>query len=251
MPFLPRPCGARLWYECRGTGPSVLLLAPGGMHSNTRMWSRCAFDAWSQLPQSGFRCIAMDQRNGGKSRDCPIGMGWSTYLDDQLALLDHLRCDVSLTLGSCIGASFQLRMLAAAPKRVSAAVLLQPIGLARHTTEGQRWRGLNSDASSHWFGMWAQEMQTAGRASRTELSSLDEAMFRDGFVFSVSRDQVARVRQPMLVAPGSDLYHPTAVAREIAALAPSASLLEGSWEHREEHIVRFLHEHASGHGQDG
>jgi pimeloyl-ACP methyl ester carboxylesterase len=101
MPFLTRPCGARLWYECRGAGPTVLLLAPGGMHSNTLMWSRSAFDAWSRLPESGFRCITMDQRNAGRSTDCPIGKGWSMYLDDQLALLDHLEYDVSLTVGSC------------------------------------------------------------------------------------------------------------------------------------------------------
>jgi pimeloyl-ACP methyl ester carboxylesterase len=215
------------------------------------MWSRCAFDPWSQLPQFGFRCIAMDQRNGGRSKGCPIGVGWSTYLEDQMALLDHLRCDVILTVGSCIGASFQLRMLAAAQERVSAAVLLQPIGLARHTTEDQRWHGLNQDATSHWFGMWAQEMESAGRASRSQLADLEEAMFRAGVVFSVSRDQVARVRRPMLVAPGGVMYHPTAIAREVAALAPSGILLERCWERWGEHIVRFLHEHAAGHGQAG
>ena len=36
---------------------------------------------------------------------------------------------------------------------------MQPIGLARHTTEpGLRWEGINSDASEHWFGWWAKEM---------------------------------------------------------------------------------------------
>eukprot|EP00967_Tisochrysis_lutea_P062278 scaffold79921_cov36-Tisochrysis_lutea.AAC.2 len=191
----------------------------------------------------------MDQRNAGKSARCPLGNGWQTYLDDQLALLDRLGCETSLTLGCCIGPSFQLRMNSAASDRVSAAVLLQPIGMARHTVEKQTWTGLNTGATSHWFDLWANDMERNGRASRTELMQLEASMFGSGFVFSVSREEVASIHTPMLVAPGSDVYHPCAIAHEIVALSPRSRLLDRQWTDTGEAtfgaIVRFLREHAA------
>jgi hypothetical protein len=59
----------------------------------------------------------------------------------------------------------------------------------------------------------------------------DWAAFRstmwDGeFVLTATRDEVAACRVPMLVAMGNDLYHPESTSREIAALAPDATLVE-------------------------
>jgi fermentation-respiration switch protein FrsA (DUF1100 family) len=44
-------------------------------------------------------------------------------------------------------------------------------------------------------------------------------------VFSVGRDFVAACPVPLLVLAGNDEFHPPAVAREIAALAPDAELV--------------------------
>jgi pimeloyl-ACP methyl ester carboxylesterase len=51
-------------------------------------------------------------------------------------------------------------------------------------------------------------------------------MYGGDFVFSVSRDAVRRCTAPLLVLQGSDLYHPTAISREIAELAPHAEYVE-------------------------
>jgi hypothetical protein len=45
------------------------------------------------------------------------------------------------------------------------------------------------------------------------------------FVFSVTRDFVRGCRTPLLVLAGDDNFHPTAIAREIAELAPDAELV--------------------------
>jgi pimeloyl-ACP methyl ester carboxylesterase len=160
MPVLTRPCGAKIAYEVKGTGYPVLLLAPGGMSSCLANWAKQPYDPWTQLSTSKFKLIAMDQRNGGQSTGPLHGAdGWSTFTKDQFALLDHLGVQRCHTVGSCIGPAYQLRLMSEQPDRFAAAVMMQPIGLARHTTEpGPRWEGINSDASEHWFGWWAKEM---------------------------------------------------------------------------------------------
>ena len=236
MPFVGRPCGAAIHFTVRGTGPiPVLLLAPGGMRSHEGQWGLQPYDPLRALPRDRFTLVAMDQRHAGRSATAPLraGDGWATFAADQLAVLDAAgvgggrRCHL---LGSCIGPSYQLALLRDAPERFARAVLVQPIGRARHTTEpGGGWAGENEPAATaHWFGDWADEMARDGRAARAELDALRAAMFggaRD-FVFSASRDDVRRVRARMLVLMGRDVFHPSETARELARLAPRATLIE-------------------------
>ena len=44
-------------------------------------------------------------------------------------------------------------------------------------------------------------------------------------MFSVSRDDVAHCSVPVIVMPGDDGPHPTAIGEEIARTAPDAELL--------------------------
>jgi hypothetical protein len=207
------------------------------MRSCIANWSNQPFDAVSKL-SSSFKVIAMDQRCGGQL-DGPLPSGWHTFRDDQLAVLDDAGVESGCLLcGSCIGPSFIFSLLLHAPSRFNAAVLMQPIGLAKHTTEpGQPWQGLNTFASQHWFGDWAAEMQRTGRAERPNLQTLYHEMFVSSpqFVFSASRDDVASVTHPLLVLAGKDCFHPTDVAQEIAKAAPAATYVP-TW--RDEHYVR-------------
>lgn len=228
MPFLAR-CGAKIAYEIKGSGFPVLLIAPGGMTSCLANWAGQPYDPWTQLNVSKFQLIAMDQRNGGRSTG-PLGDGWRTYLEDQLALLDHLGIERCHMVGSCIGPSYELQLMREQPRRFTAAVLMQPIGLAHHTTEpGQPWQGRNTAATRHWFGSWAQELARQGRAEETELRTLSNVMFgKRDFVFSVSRDDVMGLTTPMQVLMGKDIFHPSHISRELASLVPNAELIE-SW----------------------
>ena len=228
MPFLSRPCGASIYYSDKGSGIPVLLLAPGGMRSCLANWAVQPIDPWTVLPTDRFQLIAMDQRSamagassGHSEAVIRAGDGWHTFKDDQLALLDHLGIGRCQLLGSCIGPSFQFQLMRDAPSRFGAAVLMQPIGLAHHTTEpGPVWQGLNTDATSHWYGGWAGDMLRSSLASREELKALSDAMFggRD-FVFSATRDEVMRIDVPLLVMMGRDVFHPSEIAREITRCA--------------------------------
>ena len=85
-----------------------------------------------------FRCITMDQRNasGGQSTG-PVQVDdpWGAFADDQLGLIDHLGIDEFFFMGYCIGGPFALKLIARAPERVAAAVVL-PAGRARKQDTG-------------------------------------------------------------------------------------------------------------------
>ena len=115
--------GCTIHYELKGEGPPVLLLAPGGMRSAISVWERAPWHPLREL-STGFRLIALDQRNAGQSHaDVSADDGWHSYAEDHVALLDHLGIGRCLVIGGCIGCSFALELMRAAPGRVSAAVL--------------------------------------------------------------------------------------------------------------------------------
>jgi hypothetical protein len=69
-------------------------------------------------------------------------------------------------------------------------------------------------------------------------------MYDGEFLYNVDRDFVAACTVPMLVLKGSDPYHPESISRELAALAPNATLIE-EWKNPEidgtvEAVISFL-----------
>lgn len=206
---------ATLYYEEFGHGYPLLLLAPGGMRSTIDFWQRMPFDPTKEFA-SDFRVIGMDQRNAGQSR-APITAAdsWATYAADHVALLDHLQIKRTHIMGGCIGSSFCLGLMAAAPDRVTAAVLQNPIGLSADNREDLRKN----------FDDWGAELRgQRPDVGEAELESMREKFYGGEFVFSVSRDFVHTSNTPMLVLAGNDAFHPTAIAEEIAKLAPNAEL---------------------------
>ena len=149
MPFLERPDGCKIYYEVRGAGIPVLFLAPGGMTSQIGNWGGL-YNPVTALPQAKFQLIVMDQRTAGQSTGPFALNGWNTFTQDQLALLDDLGIHKCLLVGSCIGPSYSFALMQAAPERFPAAVMLQPVGLSKHTDEEETWDGLNRAATSHW-----------------------------------------------------------------------------------------------------
>jgi pimeloyl-ACP methyl ester carboxylesterase len=228
---------ASIYFEVQGEGFPLLLIAPGGMRSTIGFWERMPFNPLTEFAED-FRVIAMDQRNAGRSTG-PLGSGWGSYVDDQSAVLRHLGVDRFHVMGGCIGCSYALGLVQATGQQCAAAVLQNPIGL-----EGNR---------EVFFGMvadWAGEL----RAARPDISesatdALGARMFGGDFVFSTGRDFVKSCRTPMLVLPGNDNFHPTATAREIAALAPDGECLDLGWREPAsvrgtvERVRQFLKDH--------
>ena len=159
----------------------------------------------------------MDQRNAGKS-SAPISAadGWDTYTGDHIALLDHLEIKQCHLMGGCIGGSYSLGMTKAAPQRVSAAILQNPIGLSPR----------NREMFYSMFDTWADGFKVKRNLDDGALREFRDRMYGTDFVFNVSRDFVRSCKTPMLILCGNDDYHPKETSKEIAALAPNAELVE-------------------------
>jgi hypothetical protein len=76
-------------------------------------------------------------------------------------------------------------------------------------------------------------------------------MWDGEFVLTATREDVAAIDVPMLVAMGNDVYHPQSTSREIAALAPDVTFLEhwkdeGSLPAADAAIKNFLANHTPG-----
>lgn len=222
MPVLQR-AGAEIHYDVYGEGYPLILFAPGGMHSVAQLWRERPGAPGQPMPwidptsalTDDFQVIAMDQRNAGRST-APITAsdGWATYTADHLALIDHLGFERVHVMGGCIGSSYCLGLCQAAPQRVTAAVLQNPIGLSAD----------NRDAFLGMYDSWAAELPPGRIEGEDALVAFRQSMFGGDFVFSVDRDFVRACPVPLLVLAGNDEFHPRAVAQEIAELAPEAEL---------------------------
>lgn len=204
--------------EEHGNGCPVLLLAPGGMRSTVDAWSRAPWNPIDRLSDR-YRVIAMDQRNAAGRSRAPIaaGDGWGTFTDDQLALMDHLGHERFHAVGMCIGGPYCMGLIQRAPDRIASAVLMQPIG--RSTDNG--------DAFRQMYDGWAKELRD--KRPDVDAAAWDafrERLFGGDFLFNVDRDFVRQCRTPLLILMGNDLYHPEAISREVAELAPDAELIE-------------------------
>jgi pimeloyl-ACP methyl ester carboxylesterase len=224
--------------EGDGEGDPVLLLAPGGMRSANALWENVVWNPRERLAPH-HRLIGMDQRNAGRSTAPVSGAdSWADYTADQLALLDHLGIERCHVLGMCIGGPFIFSLLAAAPERFAGAVLLQPAGAIAPTP---LFRAM--------FDEWAAALApTHPEATPDDWSSFGDNMWGGTFLHSVGPDQVAATTNPLLVLMGNDEYHPSELSREIADLAPNASLVE-RWKEPElvdevdQRVLAFLAAH--------
>jgi pimeloyl-ACP methyl ester carboxylesterase len=197
-------------------GFPVLLIAPGGMRSTNEKWNEMPWNPRLALSDR-FRIIGLDQRNAGRSTAPVTGdTGWTTYRDDQLALLDELGIERCHVVGMCIGGPYIAGLLTHAPGRFASAVLLQPVGI-----DGNR------QAFYDMFDRWADECAAAHpEADAGDWSSFRSKMWDGEFVLTATHDEVASIDVPLVVAMGNDLYHPQSTSREIAALAPDVMFLE-------------------------
>lgn len=230
-----------LHYEQHGSGFPILLFAPGGMRSAISFWRSAEWDPIEALSPH-FRVIAMDQRNAGSST-APVAAndGWHTYTSDHLALLDHLEIEKTHLLGGCIGGPYCMGVIERAPERVASAVLQQSIGND----------GNNRELFFAMFDQWADSVKERLPSVAPEAWQRFRAnMFDQPFLYNVSPDFVAACQTPLLVLMGSDPYHPEAISREIADLAPNARLVE-QWKDAQAHgtvatVVEFLRANTPG-----
>lgn len=259
MPFVDRPDGARIHYEVQGAGTPLLLFAPGGISSEIAFWESSALNPFDF--SADFMVIGMDQRNAGESPAPLAAPTWEQCAADQLAVLDDLGIERALMWGGCIGVLYVLRQLHAAPERVIAAVGQDPVGLYpgvntretffemfQPTVDIARSGGMqavvdeamkDSRFARHNAGGPFAPRIVADQAFRDEVLALDpveyERIIRQydenlwggyGPLMSVDESVIPTLETPLLILPGTDVFHPTEVAFRLCAEAPGSTCLE-------------------------
>ena len=113
--------GIELYYEVHGQGPA-LVLAHGGGGSHLS-W-------WQQVPafSDSFSVITFDHRSFGLSRDVPDGPGPEAFVQDLVALLDHLEVEKAVLAGQSMGGWTVCGFAAAHPQRTNGLILCDTLG---------------------------------------------------------------------------------------------------------------------------
>jgi len=242
MPFFTKG-ETSIYYEQRGIGFPLLILPPGGLMATIAWWGRTAFNAPEIFPLD-FRAISIDERNAGQSfgpleADDP----WGSYARDHLGLMNHLGIERFHVLGSCIGVSHALKLMELAGDRVVSAALVQPTGIDEAS------RSLLHGSAAGWV---TDLLARRPELDRKTAEAFGSKVWTGEFVISVTREWVRTCRTPMLVLPGIDVGHPNAIGRELATLAPNATVLE-PWKEPADllpgtirRIREFLWEHTPG-----
>ena len=122
-------------YEMIGSGPPLLMYAPGGFNATVETWSMQGVYAeirlLEHLPQS-YTCILFDRRECGLSGGRVERVTWTHYVAQGKGLLDHLGISKAHLMGGCMGCCPVAAFAVAHPQTVLSMVLFWPVGGARY-----------------------------------------------------------------------------------------------------------------------
>jgi pimeloyl-ACP methyl ester carboxylesterase len=242
-------------YEVVGSGPPLLMYAPGGFDATIEKWSTLGVYArvklLEHLPKS-HTCIAFDRRECGESGGRVEAVGWSHYVAQGKALLDHLHIERAHLMGGCMGCSCVIAFAVAHPASVLSMVLWWPVGGAKYRIKGHarfiehlqfvREKGLaevvalvqrdgKAFGADPRGGPWASVIRRdkafaesyarldAGRYARLVTDMMDSLLDRDTSP-GAEPEALLKLDIPALVVPGRDESHATSAARYLEECLP-------------------------------
>ena len=223
-------------YEEAGSGFPLLVLPGGGLNATIAGLANHPFDPLQEFSDT-YRVIALDLRNantGGTAGPLEIERTWDGFVDDQLALLDHLGIDRFMVMGFCIGGPMIWNLLKHVDDRVIAATLVHPSGYTSSHPDIYVKNALKG---------WAPEFMNRRPDITLEMiTEFLDTMYtkRADFVFTVDRDFVRNCQTPVLVLPDDIPAHPYATAMETALLAPNAQVSLYPWKENDRKIALAL-----------
>jgi pimeloyl-ACP methyl ester carboxylesterase len=186
------------------------------------------FPGWvATLTGAGRRAIALDNRGHGASSKLtdPAAYHSATMTEDVRALLDHLSIERADVMGYSMGARIAAFLAVNHPARVRSVVfgglglrLVEGVGLLENIAEAMEAPSLAdvSDPTGRMFRSFAEQ-------TNSDLKAL-AACIR-GSRQTLSREQVAGIQAPVLVAVGTK-DKVAGSAQALAALIPGARALD-------------------------
>ena len=252
--------GIKVHYQTIGSGPPILMMAPGGLDSNIERWSTSG--VWTELRPletitDKYTCIVYDRREAGKSGGKVERITWSTYANEAKGLLDHLGIERAFVLGGCLGCSVAIAFAAADPECILGLLLHWPVGGARWRAFGlKRFRAhldyvnengldavvrlsraggnfLSSDMSLVAAGPWCSTIANDEKFAR-EFADMDperyaalvdvmgRTLFDRDTAPGAESEELMALKVPALIIPGNDQAHATSAARYLEECLPQA-----------------------------
>jgi pimeloyl-ACP methyl ester carboxylesterase len=216
--------GVEIAYLDEGDGDPIVLVH-GFASTKEVNWLH---PGWvTTLTRDRRRVIALDNRGHGASGKPyePSAYHSATMADDVRALLDHLKIDRADVMGYSMGARITAFLAVKHPERVRSAILgglgmrlVEGVGLPESIADALEAPSLDKvrDPTGRLFRIFADQ-------TKSDLRAL-AACIR-GSRQTLSREEVASIRAPVLVAVGTK--DPVAgSAQQLAALIPGARALD-------------------------
>ncbi len=277
--------GLTINYLTRGSGPPLLMLAPGGFDATIEKWSTAG--VWQQVRPletftDRFTCIAYDRRESGASGGRVEHLTWQLYAEEAKALLDHLQMDRAFVIGGCMGCSVAIAFATRFPEATRGLVLHWPVGGAewiRMTHD--RWLGVHAGfvreqglqgvvhlarekksfmadfRAGPWASVIARDPAFAERFASQDvdaylrlLAEITRTLYDRDTAPGAEPEELRRLQIPALVIPGDDPAHATSAAQYLAKDLPQAEYWDVPVAQQEGDLVRrvildFLTKHSA------
>lgn len=235
-------------YEVVGSGPPLLMFAPGGFNATLENWRSFSvygrYKPLDHLPER-YTCIVFDQRESGRSGGRVESLSWSRYAAHGKGLLDHLGIERAHVMGGCMGCSSVVALAVAHPETVRSMILFWPAGGPKYRLKNHdrfmRHRayvreagleGVAAVARGHEqpftqdarIGPWGTILRhdDAFVADYTRLdpqrydllvAGMAKALFDRDTVAGAEPEDLLRLDTPALIVPGEDASHAPSAAR--------------------------------------
>jgi pimeloyl-ACP methyl ester carboxylesterase len=244
-------------YEVMGSGPPLLMYAPGGFNATVETWSTQGVYAkiklLEHLPKK-YTCILFDRRECGRSGGRVEHITWAHYVAQGKGLLDHLKIERAHVMGGCMGCCPVAAFAVSHPQMVLSMVLFWPVGGAKYRISShQRFaqhfayveqRGLEAVVAlvakeakpfgadprgGPWASVIKHDRDFAAAYARQDIeryklivAGMARSLFDRDTAPGAEPEDLLRLDIPALVVPGRDAAHATSAARYLEECLPRA-----------------------------
>ena len=244
-------------YEVMGSGPPLLMYAPGGFNAVIETWSTQSVYAkvkfLDHLPKK-YTCILFDRRECGQSGGRVERVTWADYVAQGKGLLDHLKIERAHIMGGCMGCSAAAAFGVIHPRTTLSLVLFWPVGGAKYRLSShQRFAEHLAFVHQHGLdavvalvakegkpfgadprgGPWASVIRHDAafakayakqnvEAYKLIVAGMGRTLFDRDSAPGAEPEDLMRLDIPALIVPGRDAAHATSAARYLEECLPRA-----------------------------
>ncbi len=242
-------------YEVAGSGPPVLMFAPGGFDATLEKWTTLGVYARTKLLDglsARYTCIIFDRRECGESGGRVERVTWSHFAAQGKGLLDHLNIQRAHLLGGCMGCGPATAFAVAYPNATLSMVLYWPVGGAKYRINGhqrfaehlayvqqhgleqvvrlvtEQGKPFNADTrGGPWASVIRRDRAFADCYVRQKLddyklivAGMARTLLDRDTAPGAEPEDLLRLDIPALIVPGRDASHATSAARYLEECLP-------------------------------